>query len=79
MANKINKYKSITHEFNVLNNLLNPTKHAKEKNSYYSPILQGYINIRSRRENFRNFRILLDSGRSSIIVMGKLMSILKPK
>ena len=29
MEKNINKDKSITHEYNVLTNLLNPTKHAK--------------------------------------------------
>ena len=37
------------------------------------------MNTRSGRVNFTNFRILLDSGSSSAIVMVKLMSKLKEK
>ena len=37
------------------------------------------MNTRSGKANFKNFRILLDSGSSSTIVMGKLTSKLKSK
>ena len=77
MENNINNYKSITHEFNVLSNILNPMKRAKSKNNHYSPILQGCMNTRSGRGENRNFWILLDSGSSSTILMGKLTSKLK--
>ena len=63
---------------NILTNILNPTKRAKTK-SHYSLILQGCMNTRSGRALFRNFRILLDSGSSLTIIMGKLMEKLKPK
>ena len=79
MANKINNDKSITHECNVLSNLLNNMKHVKSKNSHYSPILQGCMNTCSGEAKLRNFRILLDRGSTSPIVMGKLKSKLKQK
>ena len=58
---------------------INPTKRAKSKNSNYSPIPQGCMNNHSGRAKFIIFRILLDSGSSSTIVMVKLMSKLKKK
>ena len=43
IENNMNKNKSLTHEFNVLNNLLNPMKRAKSKKvisrQYYRAIL----------------------------------------
>ena len=79
MENNTNKEKIITHEFNVLTNIINPIKHPRSKNIHYSPILQGCMNTHSGRANFINFRIMLDSGRSSKIVMGILTSKLKQK
>ena len=64
------------HKCNILTNILNPTKRAKTK-SHYSLILQGCMNTRSGRALFRNLRILLDSGSSLTIIMGKLMEKLK--
>ena len=58
-------------ECNVLSTFINPTTCAKSKTSHYSPILQGCMNTCSGREKFKNFRILLDSGICSMIVMGK--------
>ena len=37
---------------------------------YYSPILHGCMNTRKGEEKFKNFRILLDSGCISTIIMG---------
>ena len=42
-------------------------------------MIQGCINTCSGREKVRNFRILLDSGSSSKIVMGNITSKLKQK
>ena len=72
MANNINNNKSLTHECNVLSNILNRTKRAKK--THYPTILAGCINNRILMEIFINFRILLDSGIRSEIVMGKLTS-----
>ena len=79
MENIINKDKSITHKSNILNILLNLKKHAQQKYNHYSPIPQECMNTCSRREQFRYFRILLDSGRSQTINMVKLISTLKQK
>ena len=55
MKNMINNNKSLTQEFNVIYNILNPMKCAKSKNSHYSPILQDCMNTRSGKAKFRNF------------------------
>ena len=61
----------------------NITKHecilSKSKMSHYSQILKGYMNTRSGKEIFNNFRILLESRSSSTIVMGNMTSKLKQK
>ena len=59
-------------EFNLLHAIINPPKRAKNINSHHSPILHGCINIRKFRKKFENFRILLDSGCSSAIVMRRI-------
>ena len=51
----------------------------RKKKSQYSPILQGCMSTRSGRKLFRKYRILLDSGIISTIIMGNLTKILKPK
>ena len=79
MANKKYINNSIKRECNVPYNFLNPTKHARTKNSHYSPILKDFMNTRSGRENFKNLQIFLESGISSTIMMGKLTSNLKYK
>ena len=79
MANKINKDKSIINECNIRTDILNPTKHTKTKYGHYLPILQGCMNNRSGRALFLNFLFLLYSGNSSKIIMGDLMSKIKPK
>ena len=78
MANKMNKDKIIVHKCNILTAILNPTEFAK-KHFRYSPILQSCMNTCSGKALFRNFRILLDSGSSSTIIMDKLTEKLKPK
>ena len=55
MENKINNNKSLTHDCNVLSNILNPIKRTKSKNSHYSPILQGCMSTHSGRAKFRFF------------------------
>ena len=45
MSYKINKYNTIKHKFDVISNILNPTKRAKSKNSHYSTILQGLVTL----------------------------------
>ena len=63
-------------ECNIIYDMINPPKRAKNMNSNYSPILHGFMNTRHGREKFRKFRIILDSGYSSKIVMGRLVKTL---
>ena len=49
-----------------------PPKCTKNLNIHYSPILHVCMNNRIVKARFENFRILLDSGCSSTIVMGRL-------
>ena len=79
MANKRNNDKILTHECNVISNLLNTMKREKSKNSNHSPKIQGCINTRSGTSKFGLFWILLGSGSSSTIVIGKLTSKIKGK
>ena len=60
-----------TAEYNLLHDIFNPTKPAKNLNSHYSPIIKGSNNTRHGREKFKNFQIILDSECSSTIVMGR--------
>ena len=65
----INEVKNIS-EYNLLHEIINPPKRAKHLNSHYSPILHGSMHIRKGKSKFIFFRILLESGFSSTIVMG---------
>ena len=60
-------------EFNLLYDIINPPKRAKNLNSHYDPILHGCMNTRKVKAKFKNFRILLDSGCSSTTLMGRLV------
>ena len=66
-------------ECNLLHNIINPPKRAKNINSHYSHIIQGCTNNRKGREKFKNFPILLDSGYIYTIVMRRLVHKLKPE
>ena len=66
---KVNKI----YECNLLDDIIISPKHTKTLNSHDSPILNGCMNIRKVRAKFKNFWILLDSGCSSKIVMGRLV------
>ena len=66
-------------EFNLIHDIINPPKHAKNLNTHYYPILHVCINTRRVRERFKNFRILLDSGCSYTIEMGRLTEKLHPE
>ena len=46
---------------------------------HYSPIIHGCMNNKTFRAKFKSFRILLDSGCSSTIVMGRVVEKLKPE
>ena len=74
-SNKVNNI----YEFNLLHDILNPYKHTKNINSHYNPIIHGSLNTYKGRSKFKSFRILLDSGCSSTIVMNRPISKLNPK
>ena len=71
---KINAVLINNTQCNVISKFLNPTKRAKIKNIHYLTILQGCINTGRGKAKFQNFRILLDRGVSSTIVMNNLKS-----
>ena len=47
-------------EYNLIHDMINSPKHAKNLNIHYSPILHGCMNTRRGKAKFKNFRILLD-------------------
>ena len=57
---------------NFLYYIINPYKCTKNLNVPYSPTLHGCVNTQHYRAKFQNFRILLDIGCGSTIVMGRL-------
>ena len=67
-----NKVNNIA-ECNLLHDIINTPNRAKKLNRHYYPILHGYMNNRKGKAKFKNFRILLDSGCISTIVMGELV------
>ena len=66
-------------ETNLLHDTINSPKRNKYLNSHYSPIIHGCINTRNVKAKFKNFRILLDSGCSYKIIMGRLIQKLNPQ
>ena len=66
-------------ECNLLHDIINPPKRAKNMNRDYSPILLECMNTRKGRARFQNFRIILDSVCSSIIVTRILVEKLCPE
>ena len=60
-------------EWYLLHYIINPPKLTKYLNIYYSSILHVCMNTRKGKATFKNFRILLDSGCSSTIVIGRLV------
>ena len=73
-----NEVKNID-ECNLIHDIINPPKHAKKLNSHHSPIIHGFMATRKGRDKFKNFSIILDSGCSSKIVMGRLVKKIRPK
>ena len=66
-------------ECNLLHDIISTTKCPKILNRHYSPILHECMDTRHGRAKFKNFRILLDSGCNSMIVMGRLDKKLYPE
>ena len=79
MRNKRYRNNSITRECNVVSNFFNLIKCARTKNSHNAPILKGCMNTSSGKVKFKNFQVPFNSGNSSTIVNGKLMSNHKSK
>ena len=73
--NKVNKMA----EWSLLNDIPNPSKCTKLPDIHCSPILQKFMNTLKVRSKFKIFRILLDSGCSSTIVMKRLIKTIHPK
>ena len=57
----------------LLHDIINPLKRAKILHVHYSPILHGFMNTRKVKAKFKNFRVLLDSGFSSNILIGRIV------
>ena len=53
--------------------MINPPKPAKNLNSHYFPVLNVFINTKIGGAQFKIFRILLDSGCGSTIVIRRLV------
>ena len=64
-------------ECNLLHYIINTPKHAKK--SHYCPILHGFTNTRKGGAKFKNFCVLLESGYSSMVVIGRLVETLYPE
>ena len=73
--NKLNKLA----EYNLLHDILNTPKHTKKSNRHYYHIIKGCMNTRKGKAKFKNFQILLDSGFSPTIVIGRLRNKLNPE
>ena len=54
---------------NKISHLVNPTK--KGKHSHYIPVISGHMNVRLGKVKFHSLIILLDSGASYSIELGK--------
>ena len=73
--NEVNK----TAECNLLHDIINPPKRTKYLNSHNSTTLRGCINTRHGRAKFTNFWIILDSGFSFTVVMGRFVKNVHPE
>ena len=73
-----NEVKNIA-ECNLLHDIANHPKRAKNANSHYYPIIHGCMNNRKGKAKFKNFHILLENVFSSTIVMGRLFEKIFPE
>ena len=67
-----NELKNIA-ECILLHDIINTPKLTKKLNSHYSSIIYGCMNTRKGIAKFKNLHILLNSGCSYTIVMGRLV------
>ena len=65
--------------WNALNGTINTYKNTKYINSNYFSFLHGYMNTCRGRSKFQKFRIFLDNGCISKIIMRTLITTLKTK
>ena len=54
-------------EFNLIHDIIHPTKCAKNINIHYSPILHGCMNTRKGRAKFKNYPSYQNHGTTSTI------------
>ena len=73
MMRIIDKEVNKTAECSLLHDTINNNKCTKFLNIHYSPILHGCMNTKKVKTKFKKFRILLDSGCSSTIIMIRLI------
>ena len=66
-------------EFNLLHDILNPSKLSKNSYIYDSLILHGCTNTQKGRAKFKNFRIILYSECSYMILMIRMIIKIIPK
>ena len=66
-------------KFNLLHDIINPSKRTKNLNNHYSHIIHGCMNNRQDRAKFKDLQIILDSGCSSMILIGRLFEKLHPE
>ena len=66
-------------ESNLLHDIIKYFKRTKILYIHYSDILHGFMNNRKFTAKFKSFQILLESGCSSTIVMGRMVEKLKPE
>ena len=67
--NELNKISKL----NLLHDILNPSKLTKILNVHYCPNLHGCMNAQKGKAKFKNPQILLDSGCSSTILIGRII------
>ena len=60
-------------ECNLRYDITNHPKLTKILNIHYYPIIHGCMNTRRNNARFKNFQTLLDSGCSSVVLMGVLV------
>ena len=60
-------------ECNLIYDIINPIKRANKLNSHYSHILHVCMNTRKGKAKFKNLHMLLYSGCTSNILMGRIV------
>ena len=66
-------------EYDLLHDMINPPKLAKNLDIHYSTILHVCMKTIKVKVKFKNFRILLGSGCSSAILMVSLVKTVHPE